>query len=215
MAMPKPFILASQSPRRRELLAQLDIPFDVVVSDIPEDEQIGEPPEAYARRLSIEKAQAVARKVNKPALILAADTIVVDGDEVLGKPRNAAEAAAMLRRLRGRTHTVYTAVTLLDTESGKILTEAPDTPVKMRHYTDQEIADYIGTGDPLDKAGAYAIQHAGFHPVEDFAHCYANVMGLPVCRVARMLEQFGITLSQDAIDACHNHMGVPCALYDA
>jgi MAF protein len=215
MAHTQQLFLASQSPRRRELLAQLGIPFEVLVSDVPEDQHGGEPPEAYARRLSQEKARAVAEKVGGPALILAADTIVVDEGEVLGKPRDAAEAVAMLRRLRGRAHMVYTAVTLLDTESAQILTEAPATPVKMRNYTEQEIADYIATGDPMDKAGAYAIQHAGFHPVEDFNHCYANVMGLPVCRVARMLEQFGVTLSSEAVEACHYHMGVPCALYDA
>jgi septum formation protein len=207
-------ILASQSPRRRELLTQLGIPFEIVVPDLDEQQLPGEMPEAYARRLSQQKAHAAAGKLDKPALIVAADTIVVDGEDVLGKPRDASEAAAMLRCLRGRIHTVITAVSGLDTVSGYMITEAPASPVKMRDYTDQEIADYIATGDPMDKAGAYAIQHEGFHPVEDFDHCYANVMGLPICRVARILQQFGVALSQLAVDACHNHMGKPCALYD-
>jgi septum formation protein len=207
-------ILASGSPRRRELLSQLGIPFEVVVSDIDEQQLPGELPDAYARRLSRQKAQAVARKITDPALIVAADTIVVDTKDVLGKPRDPAEAAAMLRRLRNRTHTVITAVSIFDTATGRMITEAPASPVRMRSYSDEEIAAYIATGDPMDKAGAYAIQHKGFHPVEDFDHCYANVMGLPVCRVAGMLEQFGVELSPQALDACHNHMGHPCGLYD-
>jgi septum formation protein len=216
MTMPTDhLILASQSPRRRELLAQLGLPFEVVVSDIDETQQPGELPEAYARRLSQEKARAVAEKLQHAALIVAADTIVVDGDDVLGKPGDTAEAAAVLRRLRNHTHTVITAISLLDSASGSITTEAITSPVKMRNYTDEEIAAYVATGDPMDKAGAYAIQHAGFHPVEDFSHCYANVMGLPVCRVAVLLEQSGVALSAEAVAACHNHMGRPCALYDA
>jgi septum formation protein len=208
-------ILASQSPRRSELLAQLRIPFEVVISDIDEQQHPGEMPEEYARRLSQEKAQAVAGKLSTPALIIAADTIVMDGNDVLGKPRDAAEAATMLRRLRNRTHTVITAISLLDSASGDIITEAPASPVKMRNYTDEEIADYVATGDPMDKAGAYAIQHEVFHPVEDFRHCYATVMGLPVCRVAVLLQQTGVELSSQAVAACHNHMGWPCTLYDA
>jgi septum formation protein len=207
-------ILASQSPRRRELLAQLDIPFEVVISDIDEQLHPGELPEIYARRLSQEKARAVVSTLPSPALIVAADTIVVDGDDILGKPSDAAEAAVMLRRLRNRTHTVITAISLLDSRSGDILTEVTASPVKMRDYTDEELAEYVTSGDPMDKAGAYAIQHAGFHPVEDFSHCYANVMGLPICRVAVLLQQAGVELSLRAIDACHNHMGRPCALYN-
>lgn len=209
-----PLILASQSPRRRELLSQLEIPFQVIVADIDESQHSDEPPIEYARRLSRQKAQAVAQRTDAPVLILAADTIVVEAGDVLGKPRDTNEAAEMLRRLRGKTHTVYTAVTLLDTDSGRALTESPASPVTMRNYTDHEIADYIATGDPMDKAGGYAIQHAGFHPVEHLDSCYANVMGLPVCRVARLLQAFGIDLSPSAIDAVHDHAGHPCTLYD-
>jgi septum formation protein len=215
MTMPtEHLILASQSPRRRELLAQLGLPFEVLISDIDETQQPGELPEVYARRLSQEKARAVAEKVQHTALIVAADTIVVDGDDVLGKPGDAAEASAMLRRLRNRTHTVITAISLLDTTSGNITAEAIASPVKMRNYTDEEIADYVATGDPMDKAGAYAIQHEDFHPVEDFSHCFANVMGLPICRLAVLLEQSGAALSSEAVAACHNHMGWPCTIYD-
>jgi septum formation protein len=206
-------ILASQSPRRRELLGHLGIPFEVIIADIDEKQHPGELPEVYARRLSQEKASAVAAKITQPALILAADTVVVDDNDVLGKPHDDDEAAAILHRLRNRTHTVITAVTVLNPVSGRLLTEAPSSPVKMRNYSDTDIAKYIATGDPMDKAGAYAIQHEGFHPVEEFSHCYANVMGLPVCRVATMLQQFGVVLSARAIEACHNHMGRPCALY--
>jgi len=207
-------ILASQSPRRSELLAQLGFPFETVVSNIDETQHLCEPPDTYAQRLSQQKAQAVAERVSEPALILAADTIVVEGGEVFGKPEDGVEAAKMLHRLRGRTHTVITAITVLDTESGRMITEAPLTPVTMRNYSDQEVADYIATGDPMDKAGAYAIQHPDFHPVEVLEGCYATVMGLPVCRVARLLEQFGVEISKQAVEACHNHKGHPCTLYD-
>ena len=213
---PAHLILASQSPRRRELLAQLRIPFEVIIADIDEQQHPGEPPEVYARRLSQQKAQAVASRVlQHPALIVAADTIVVDGGDVLGKPGDAAEASAVLRRLRNHTHIVITAISLLDTTAGDLITEVAASPVKMRNYSDSEIAEYVATGDPMDKAGAYAIQHEGFHPVEDFNHCYANVMGLPICRLAVLLQQAGVELQPQAIAACHNHMGRPCTLYDA
>ncbi len=206
-------ILASQSPRRRELLAQLGIPFEVVVSAIDEQRLPGEPPVEMARRLSREKAWAVSRTLEHPVLIVAADTIVIDGEDVLGKPRDAEEAAAMLTRLRGHTHTVCTAVSVLDTITGTLRSEAPASPVSMRAYTQQEIADYIATGDPFDKAGGYAIQHQGFHPVESFDHCYANVMGLPICRVARLLQSFDVPLPDHALDSCRVHQTIPCPLF--
>ncbi len=206
-------LLASASPRRRELLALLGLPFEATSTDIDERVPIGEPPEQYARRLSREKAAAAAGQVGTDGLILAADTIVVDGDDVLGKPSGAAEAAAILRRLRGHTHRVYTAVTLLDTRSGRAITELAGSPVQMRSYSDDEIARYIASGDPFDKAGAYAIQHNGFHPVESFGHCMANVMGLPLCHIARMMRQAHINLPADVPAACQSHIQYKCPVF--
>lgn len=206
-------ILASASPRRRELLALLGLPFKATTTDIDEQVRSGELPEQYARRLSREKAGAAATHAAADALILAADTIVVDGVDVLGKPSDEAEAAAILRRLRGHTHRVYTAVTLLDAGSGREIIDLAGSPVQMRGYADDEIARYIASGDPFDKAGAYAIQHNGFHPVENFGHCMANVMGLPLCHIARMLRQTGIDLPADVPAACQAHIDYKCPVY--
>ena len=204
------FVLASRSPRRQELLALVGIAFSVLPTATDEQRQPGESPEHYVRRLSRDKAQAAACILNRPALVLAADTIVVDGDDVLEKPVDAADAAAMLRRLRGRTHRVFTAVTLLDAPDGEPVTEMANSPVRMRATSDAEIAAYVASGDPFDKAGAYAIQHAGFHPAEAFGHCFANVMGLPLCHVTRMLRDRGIVPPVDVPGACQRHLAYAC-----
>ena len=195
-------------------MAQLGIPFKIIVSAIDEQRLPGEQPIEMARRLSQEKAWTVSRTLQHPALIVAADTIVIDGEDVLGKPQDAEEAVAMLTRLRGHTHTVCTAVSVLDTATGVVRCEAPASPVPMRAYSQQEIADYIATDDPFDKAGGYAIQHQGFHPVESFDHCFANVMGLPICRVARLLQAFEVPISDKALDSCRVHQMIPCPLVD-
>jgi septum formation protein len=210
MRRPIRLILASQSPRRRELLLLLGLPFDIVTPQLDEQQRAGEDPEAYACRLSREKAQAVARIVDGSAIIVAADTIVVDRNDVLEKPRDAGEAIAMLKRLRGRTHIVYTAVTLLDTSTGRLETRSPGSPVTMRNYSDDEIAAYVASGDPFDKAGAYAIQHEGFHPVEAFDGCFANVMGLPLCEVISLLEAFGVPLTADAQQRVRSYLSEDC-----
>jgi septum formation protein len=190
------FILASGSPRRRELLASLGILFEVIKPDIDETQQ-QEAPLDYVRRLSIEKARAVAAKLEQPALVLAADTVVIlaadtigvlDGD-ILGKPADADYARTMLRRLRGRDHTVCTALTLLQAHTSHIQTELTLTTVHMRNYSDGEIEAYIATGDPFDKAGSYAIQHEGFHPVARIEGSHTNVVGLPIETLKLMLAQ--------------------------
>jgi len=202
--MPVPLILASSSPRRRELLESLGVQFTVIKPDVDETLRDGESPLDYVRRLSQEKAYAVAVQVASPAAILAADTVVIlaadtigidHRGELLGKPRDAGDARDMLRRLRGRAHAVHTAVTLLKLDESQ---PTPDefadlvsTTVTMRDYTDAEIDAYIATGDPFDKAGSYAIQHAGFHPVEQLEGSYTNVMGLPVEAVERALRVIG------------------------
>jgi len=205
--------LASASPRRRDLLTLVGLPFETTNADIDERVLPGESPEDYARRLSREKASAASKHIDGNRVILAADTIVVDGDDVLGKPRDADEAAAILHRLRGRVHRVYTAITLLNIGTSESITELAGSPVQMRGYSGGEIADYIASGDPFDKAGAYAIQHTGFHPVENFDHCMANVMGLPLCHVTRMLRQIDIDPPNDVPLACQGHIGYRCPVY--
>lgn len=207
-------MLASKSPRRRELLALTGLRFERVAPQVNERRQPGEAPESYVRRLSREKAQAAAAMVETPALILAADTIVVDGDDVLEKPVDADDAMTMLQRLRGRTHRVYTAVTLLDTATGRMVTEMGNSPVTMRDYGDEEIAAYIATGDPFDKAGGYAIQHPGFNPVESHDDCFANVMGLPLCHITRMLRESGVEPPEDVPAACQAQLAYDCPVYE-
>ncbi len=196
------FILASGSPRRRELLSSLGITFTVIKSDIDETQHAGEPPLDYVRRLSSAKADAVAAKLEGSALVLAADTVVIlaadtlgilDG-EILGKPVDAADARHMLQRLRDRGHIVCTALTLLQTGAAeRQITRLTQTEVSMRAYTDDEIDAYIATGDPFDKAGSYAIQHEGFHPVARIDGSYTNVVGLPLETLQEMLEEIGYT----------------------
>lgn len=194
---PLPFILASGSPRRRELLSGLGITFTVIKPDIDESVRAGEDPVAYVRRLSQEKAAAVASGLSGPAAVLAADTTVIFEGEILGKPADAAEAHAMLDRLRGATHLVCTALTLLRTdEPARARTEHTCTSVVMRAYSDDEIAAYIASGDPFDKAGGYAIQHTGFAPAARVEGSPSNVMGLPIETLHALLAEFDLLPAQ-------------------
>lgn len=206
------FILASNSPRRKELLTLFGWPFEVIPADIDESRRAGEPPVDYVRRLACEKAQAIATA--HEGLILAADTIVVDGEELLGKPVDEADARRMLTRLRGRTHQVYTGIALIDTSSGESVDKVCRTDVPMRNYTDAEMAAYIQTGDPLDKAGAYAIQHSGFHPVENLQGCYASVMGLPLCHLLVSLRRFGWEAPEDLPARCQQTLHYQCPVFE-
>lgn len=205
-------VLASSSPRRRELLALLGLPFHTRPADVDESLLPGERPADYALRLAREKARVVAA-VYPDQPVLAADTIVVDDGQVLGKPVDAAEARQTLQRLRGRTHRVYTAIALQLPNSGALLTDLCETEVPMRSYSAAEIEDYIASGDPFDKAGAYAIQHPEFQPVEILNGCYANVVGLPLCHVVRTLVRAGRQPAQDVPAACQSHLGYNCPVY--
>ena len=207
----KNLILASNSPRRRELIRLLGLPFEVTPADIDESRRPGEPPVDYVERLACEKAEAIAGR--ESGLILAADTIVVDGNELLGKPIDEADARRMLVQLGGRVHQVYTGIALVDTGSGKNYNSVCCTDVPMREYSDEEINAYIDTGDPLDKAGAYAIQHAGFHPVVRLNGCYASVMGLPLCHVAVGLRRFGVQPSASLPADCQSLLEYQCPVY--
>jgi MAF protein len=194
-------VLASNSPRRRQLLALAGWPFSVSAADVDESQHPqGESPADYVLRLAETKARAVAGDSDQ--IVLAADTTVVDGMDILGKPQDNAEAVAMLTRLRGHTHQVYTGVALLRLSDGRLLKDLCVTDVPMRNYSDEEIDAYVQTGDPLDKAGAYAIQHPGFRPVAEINGCYANVMGLPMCHVIRMMRNVNLQPNTDVFAGC-------------
>jgi len=207
---PRRLILASSSPRRRELLGLTGLPFELATADIDETPHPGEPAAAYTIRLSQSKAGAVARATSGSALVLAADTTVADGDAILGKPADPGEARAMLRQLRVRVHQVYTALTVIEVATRRAITDIAVTDVPMRPYSDAEIAAYIASGDPFDKAGGYAIQHAGFRPAVLTSGCFANVVGLPLCHLLRVLRRFGIEARADVPQRCQAHFAYAC-----
>ena len=214
------FILASNSPRRRQLLSLGGWQFTVSAAEVDETPLPGEEPPAYVLRLAESKARAAAAAHPAGQRFLAADTTVVDrlaalGTKLLGKPSDEADARRMLRSLRGRVHQVYTALALYRPLDESLLTELCCTDVPMRDYTDAEIDAYIATRDPLDKAGAYAIQHAGFHPVERLEGCFANVMGLPLCHLARLLQRQDIPHPSGLPQACQAELGYTCPVYEA
>jgi septum formation protein len=183
-----PLILASASPRRRELLAQAGFTFDVISADVPEVRKPGEDPIRFVTRLAREKAEAVlaSHPITPDTLVLGADTIVLVDDEVLGKPRDAADAARMLRLLSGQTHQVITGVCLAKGRERQRAAEV--TFVRFATLSDEEIAVYVATGEPLDKAGAYAIQGRAGRWVPRIHGCYFNVVGLPLALVSSMIE---------------------------
>jgi septum formation protein len=184
-------LLASTSPRRRFLLREAGIAFDVVAPrDVAEDFPPGEPPEELVVRHALTKARSVAA-AHRGRLVLGADTVVVLDGRVFGKPADEDEARAMLAQLAGRTHTVYTGLALVDASSGREAAEAEATGVTMRPLGDEEIAYYVATGEPLDKAGAYAVQGRGALLVERVDGDYFNVVGLPLHRLSKMLAAFG------------------------
>ena len=186
---PPPLILASASPRRRQLLAALGLPFTIDTADIDESALPAESPEIHARRLAETKARVVASRWDN-AIVLAADTIVVQEGDILGKPVDAADAWRMLQALRAAPHQVISAVAVA--HPGGLESALHTSEVEMRPYTDAEIAAYIASGDPFDKAGAYAIQHSEFRPVARFSGCFASIMGLPLGLVADLLERVGL-----------------------
>lgn len=206
-------ILASNSPRRKQLLTLGGRTFAVVAAEVDERLKLGEEPLAYVLRLAETKARAIVSKASPEDVVIAADTTVVDGENILGKPVDEIEADSMLRRLRGRTHQVYTALAVLRVLDDLLLTDWCCTDVPMRQYSDDEMKAYISTGDPLDKAGAYAIQHTGFNPVENLHGCFANVMGLPLCHLTRTLIKLGIELEADIPQACQLSLQYECPIH--
>ena len=209
--LPEGLILASASPRRQQLFSLLGVPFSSLTADVEENRGHGEKPEEMVCRLSRAKAEALAAD-HPERLIVAADTIVVLDGQVLGKPADANEAVVMLQRLRGREHLVFSGLTALSPSAGQQATELAQTTVWMRPYGDGEISRYVASGDPLDKAGAYAIQHQAFNPVAYIQGCYASVMGLPLCHLMRALSRLELALSVDVPHVCQDFTGHRCLI---
>lgn len=182
------FILASGSPRRRELLRQLGFSFTVIPSRLEETNQRGMEPRGHATYYAKEKAKEVAQRYPQQ-WVLAADTIVVVAEEILGKPVNVTEATAMLSRLSGRSHHVITGVCLLHAQCGVEESQAVETAVFMRRLDTADIEGYIATGEPMDKAGAYGIQGIGGCLVQRIEGSYSNVVGLPLCETVELLRR--------------------------
>lgn len=182
-------VLASQSPRRRELLTLIGIPHEVRPTDVDETVREGETPEGYVERLAREKVAAVA-VADPGAVVIGADTTVVIGGEILGKPADAADARAMLRRLQGRTHTVHTAVAV--SRHGRMESGVESVEVTFRALDDALIATYVATGEPMDKAGAYGIQGFGAVIVAGIRGDYFAVMGLALGRLVELMARVGV-----------------------
>ncbi|MEJ2723449.1 MAG: Maf family protein [Deltaproteobacteria bacterium] len=185
----RPLILASSSPRRRRLLEQIRLPFHVVASRIAEDETLANPSTA-AQRLAEKKAESVHSPL-RGRWVLGADTVVVLGRAVLGKPRDAQDAHSMLLRLSGRSHRVITGFCILDPSGQKAHSEAVVTRVDVKRLAGREIRSYVATGEPLGKAGGYAIQGLGAFMIEGISGSYTNVVGLPVCALVKALLEIG------------------------
>jgi len=191
----KTIILASASPGRKELLKKTGLKFKVEPSNYEENISPELEPHELAKSLSLEKAKLVAKN-HKNALIIAADTFIVLEDKILGKPRTETEAKIMLETISGRQHSVITGFAIMDTEDHKVLSESVETKVYIRKLTSNEIAAYVKSKEPLDKAGAYAIQGLGAAIVEKIEGDYFNVVGLPLSVLAESLKEFGVRILQ-------------------
>jgi septum formation protein len=187
----KRVILASASPRRKELLEKIGLKFEVEPSNYVENMRSKLSPDELARAMSLEKAKVVAGK-HKNAIVIAADTFIVFRGKILGKPNTSAEARKMLMSLKGRSHSVITGFTILDTNKNKVLTRSVETVVHIKNLTSEEVDAYVRSKEPLDKAGAYAIQGLGSVIVEKIEGDYFNVIGLPVSVLVEGLKEFGI-----------------------
>jgi nucleoside triphosphate pyrophosphatase len=192
------FILASSSPRRRELLTSIGLDFDVVPSHTPEEHQPGEAPEEYVARLSRDKANAIATK-HRSQWVIAADTTVLLGDQLLEKPADKADAVRMLSLIAGQTHIVYTGVTLQNLDRQYRETRVAESEVRILPLSPSDVEWYVATGEPLDKAGAYAVQGIGAMFIESIHGSYTNVVGLPLAMLFQMMRKVGIDPLKDQL----------------
>ncbi len=199
------------------MLRLLGYPFEVYVADVDEDVHLSAGPADYVQLTAAQKAEAAARALGTPTtptLIIAADTTVALDGAILGKPADAGHARHMLTALRGQTHAVYTGLCVVDTASGREVRALHTTAVTMRAYSPAEIDAYVATGDPLDKAGAYAIQYAAFAPVAALDGCYLNVVGLSLCGLIAALAEFGVPCRARRAELRAAHDGYLCPLLE-
>jgi MAF protein len=205
-------ILASGSPRRRQLLSLMGVSFVIKAAGVDESPLHGEPPTELVLRVSQAKAFAVT-DIRPDELVIAADTIVVLDGKVLGKPADADDAIRMLCDLRGRPHMVYSGISMWHPVSRRVVCKIDQSTVWMREYGEDEIAAYVATGDPMDKAGAYAIQHPEFAPASRVEGCWLNVMGLPLCQLGSALIQFGVQVPPNVPGTCVAFSQRDCLAY--
>jgi MAF protein len=204
-------ILASNSPRRKELLALFGLPFTTSPSNTNEEKLDLETPEQYVIRMAYEKGRC--KQLAPDEFALSADTIVELDGEVIGKPVDETDAKTILNKMRGKTHLVHTAISLHNGETDEIIFDICQTKVRMRNYSDEEIQNYLDKNQYLDKAGGYAIQDAAFHPVEEIEGCYSNVMGLPLCTLYRLFQQAGFRLDIKIAERCQGYNDIKCDVY--
>ena len=189
------FVLASKSPRRKELLLNIGVDIEIKPADVDEDALAGLPPERLVTELAMLKATEVAASCDKNTFVIGADTCVCVDGEIFGKPENDAGAKAMLETLSGRSHEVYTGYCIVNCESGVSVAKYEKTIVTFRELSDEEIQEYIWSREPMDKAGSYGIQQKGSKFVEKIEGDYFNVVGLPVCALVKMFkEEFDLNI---------------------
>ena len=188
-------ILASNSPRRKDLMRQIGVEVSIDPADVDERVLPGESPEVYAVRVALDKARVAAARAGT-GIVIAADTIVALGEEILGKPLDARDAERMLKQLSGKTHRVITGLAIVDAATGISRTRVSVTRVWFRDLAPDEISSYVATGEPLDKAGAYGIQERGALLVDKIEGCYFNVVGLPLSLLGELLQTFGVDVTR-------------------
>ncbi len=187
----KSIILASKSPRRKELLGKIGISFDTDPSDYQEEKDLDLNPREFAKYLSLQKAKNVAIR-HKDSIIIAADTFVVFEEKILGKPSSEEEARIMLSKMSGKSHSVITGFTIIDTETNKVASKSVETKIYFKNLSPEEINSYVASKEPMDKAGSYAIQGLGGILIEKIEGDYCNVVGLPLTALIEELKNFGI-----------------------
>ncbi|SCW46245.1 septum formation protein [Paenibacillus tianmuensis] len=189
----KTLVLASSSPRRQELIQMLKLPFEIITNDVDETISTDLPPDRIVEELSLRKAKAsTARVTDSQSIVIGSDTIVVYSQQVLGKPKDQEDAFRMLKLIEGKTHQVYTGITCIDVGESRIITRSKVTDVRMKALSDEQIRAYIATGEPMDKAGAYAIQGIGSTIIESINGDHFNVVGMSLSLLSELLEELDV-----------------------